>query len=241
MTRKAFVTGGNRGIGAAIAITLKQAGFATAVNYGGNDAAAQRFSEETGIATIKFDVGNAEASAAGMQRAAEVLDGPIEVLVNNAGIARDSFLHKMSAEQWHDVMNVDLSGLFHVTRPVIEAMRANGFGRIVNIASVNGRAGQMGQTNYAAAKAGVHGFTKALALESAFKGITVNTIAPGYISTEMLQDVPEKTLQKIIAGIPVGRLGDVKDIARAVLFLVADEAGFITGSELSVNGGQHMY
>ncbi|MCH9780062.1 MAG: acetoacetyl-CoA reductase [Alphaproteobacteria bacterium] len=238
--RNALVTGGNRGIGRAIAETLKAAGYNVVVNYANNDEVAQQFTQETQIPAVKFDVAAFDACEAGIAECERVLGGPVDVLVNNAGIARDSFLHKMSALQWHEVIGADLSSLFNVTRPVIEGMRQRKFGRIVNIASVNGQAGQVGQTNYSAAKAGVHGFTKALALESAAKGITVNTVAPGYVNTDMLKNVPEKVMDAIVSKIPVGRLAEPNEIAQAVLFLVRDDAGFITGSSLSVNGGQHM-
>jgi len=239
MSRVAVVTGGTRGIGAAIALAFQDQGMKVAAAYGGNDAAAAAFRDETGITVFKWDVGDARACAEGLQQVAEEL-GPVDVLVNNAGIARDGFLQKMTAEMWDDVINVDLSGLYYMTRPVIDGMRERGFGRIINIASINGQKGQLGQTNYSAAKAGVIGFTKALALETARKGITVNAIAPGYIDTEMLAKVPERVLETIVAGIPVGRLGSADEIARCAAFLAADDAGFITGSTLTINGGQYM-
>jgi acetoacetyl-CoA reductase len=240
MARVAVVTGGTRGIGRAISMTLKGAGYNVAANFGGNDNAARRLNEETGIPVFKFDVGNFNACAESV-RAIEAALGPIDVLVNNAGITRDATMHRMSYEQWNAVIQTNLSSCFNMSRAVIEGMRARGFGRIVNIGSINGQAGQYGQANYAAAKSGIHGFTKALAQEGAARGITVNAIAPGYVDTEMVRAVPPDVLEKIIARIPVGRLGKAEDIARAVLFLVADDADFITGSTLSVNGGQHMY
>ncbi|NIM27230.1 MAG: acetoacetyl-CoA reductase, partial [Gammaproteobacteria bacterium] len=202
--------------------------------------AAARFSEKTGIPAFKFDVADFEQCAAAVEKIAADL-GPVEILVNNAGITRDGTLHRMSFDQWNSVIQTNLSSCFNMCRCVIDGMRERGFGRIVNIGSVNGQAGQYGQVNYAAAKSGIHGFTKALAQEGAAKGVTVNAIAPGYIDTDMVRAVPEKVLEKIISGIPVGRLGHTDEIARGVLFLVADEAGFITGSTLSINGGQHMY
>ncbi|MBB4284833.1 acetoacetyl-CoA reductase [Roseospira goensis] len=238
--RVALVTGGTRGIGAQISIELKEAGYRVAANYGGNDAAAQKFNEETGIPVYKFDVADFESVKAALDQIAADL-GPIEVLVNNAGITRDSTLHRMTFEQWNAVIQTNLSSVFNTTRCVIEGMRERQFGRIINVTSMNGQAGQIGQANYAAAKSGMKGFTKSVALEGAAKNITVNNVAPGYTDTEMVRAVPSNVLEKIIAGIPVKRLGSVHDIARAVLFLAADEAGFITGSTLSINGGQHMY
>ncbi len=240
MSRVAIVTGGTRGIGEAISVGLKEAGYSVAATYAGNDEAAARFSEKTGIPAFKFDVADFEQCAAAVEKIAADL-GPVEILVNNAGITRDGTLHRMSFDQWNSVIQTNLSSCFNMCRCVIDGMRERGFGRIVNIGSVNGQAGQYGQVNYAAAKSGIHGFTKALAQEGAAKGITVNAIAPGYIDTDMVRAVPEKVLEKIISGIPVGRLGHTDEIARGVLFLVADEAGFITGSTLSINGGQHMY
>jgi acetoacetyl-CoA reductase len=240
MGRVALVTGGTRGIGEAICLALKGAGYDVVANYAGNDEAAQAFSARTGIGVKKFDVGDFAAVAAGIAEI-EAEHGPIDVLVNNAGITRDGTLHKMTFEQWNQVIQTNLSSCFNTCRAVIDGMRSRGFGRIVNIGSINGQAGQYGQVNYAAAKSGIHGFTKALAQEGAAKGITVNAIAPGYVDTDMVRAVPPEVLAKIVAKIPVGRLGQPQDIARAVLFLVADEAGFITGSTLSVNGGQHMY
>jgi acetoacetyl-CoA reductase len=240
MGRVALVTGGTRGIGEAICLTLKGAGYDVVANYAGNDQAAQAFAARTGIPVKRFDVGNFTAAAAGIGEI-EAQYGPVEVLVNNAGITRDGTLHKMTYEQWNQVIQTNLSSCFNTCRAVIEGMRARGFGRIVNIGSINGQAGQYGQVNYAAAKSGIHGFTKALAQEGAGRGITVNAVAPGYVDTDMVRAVPPEVLAKIVAKIPVGRLGKPEDIARAVLFLVADEAGFITGATLSVNGGQHMY
>jgi acetoacetyl-CoA reductase len=236
MSRVALVTGGTRGIGRAIAVALKEAGYRTAATYGGNEEAARKFTEETGVPAYKFDVSDYKSCEAGVKRiAAEV--GPIEILVNNAGITRDGVLHKMTPEQWGAVIATNLTSCFNMCRLVIEG----GFGRIVNIGSINGQAGQYGQVNYAAAKSGIHGFTKALAQEGAARGITVNAIAPGYIDTDMVRAVPANVLEKIVARIPVGRLGRANEIARGVLFLVSDEGGFITGSTLSINGGQHMY
>ena len=240
MPRVAVVTGGTRGIGRAISVALKNAGYRVAANYGGNDQAARQFNEETGIPVFKFDVADFDACAEGVKSIGAQL-GPVEVLVNNAGITRDGTMHRMSWEQWNAVIQTNLSSCFNMSRAVIEEMRTRGFGRIVNIGSINGQAGQFGQTNYSAAKSGMHGFTKALAQEGAARGITVNTIAPGYTETDMVRAVPANVLEQIIARIPVGRLGKPEEIARAVLFLVADEAGFITGTMLSVNGGQHMY
>ncbi len=238
--RIAIVTGGTRGIGRAVSIALKDAGYTVAASYSGNDEAANAFKDETGIPVYKFDVGDFDACA-GNIAAIEGDLGAIDVLVNNAGITRDTMLHKMTLEQWSAVISTNLNGLFNMTRNVIEGMRARGFGRIINISSINGQKGQMGQANYSAAKAGDLGFTKAVAQENAFKGITVNAIAPGYIGTEMVRAVPEEVLNtKIIPLIPVGRLGEPEEIARCVVFLAADEAGFITGSTLSANGGQFM-
>ena len=240
MAKVAVVTGGTRGIGQAISVGLKGAGYLVAAVYAGNDAAAQRLNAETGIPVFKFDVSDFQACADGVKKIEELL-GPIEVLVNNAGITRDATMHRMTPEQWNAVIQTNLTSCFNMSRQVIEGMRARGFGRIVNIGSINGQAGQYGQVNYAAAKSGIHGFTKALAQEGAARGITVNAVAPGYVDTEMVRAVPKDVLEKIIARIPVGRLGRAEDISRAVLFLVADDADFITGSTLSINGGQHMY
>jgi acetoacetyl-CoA reductase len=240
MSRVALVTGGTRGIGEAISIMLKEAGYTVAANYGGIDEAANEFSGRTGIYTYKFDVSDFDAVSAGIALVETDL-GPVEVLVNNAGITRDGTMHRMDFEQWNAVIQTNLSSCFNCSRAVIEGMRDREFGRIVNIGSINGQAGQYGQVNYAAAKSGIHGFTKALAKEGAAKGITVNAIAPGYVETEMVRAVPEDVLVKIIKTIPVGRLGKVEDIARGVRFLVSDEASFITGSTVDINGGQHMY
>lgn len=240
MSKVALVTGGTRGIGKAIAVELKEAGYVAVANYAKNDDSAREFSEQTGIPTYKFDVSDFEACKNGIESIERDI-GPVSVLVNNAGITRDGTMHRMSPESWQEVLNTNLGSCFNMCRCVIENMRENSFGRIVNIGSVNGQAGQYGQVNYAAAKSGIHGFTKALALESASHGITVNAIAPGYVDTEMVRNVPADVLEKIIATIPVGRLGTAYDIARSVLFLVADNGGFITGSTLSINGGQHMY
>ncbi len=237
--RTALVTGGTRGIGAAIAKALRDADYAVAATYHGNDEAAEGFEAATGIPVFKWDVADDEACAAGVAQIAATL-GPVEILVNNAGITRDAMLHKLSSEQWRDVIETDLTACFNMCRAVIPGMRKVGYGRIVNVSSINGQKGQLGQTNYAAAKAGLLGFTKALALESAAKGITVNAIAPGYIATDMVAAVSQKILDGIVAQIPVGRLGRPDEVARAVLFLASDEAGFITGSTLTVNGGQYM-
>ena len=240
MARVALVTGGTRGIGAAISVALKDAGYKVAATYGGNDEAASKFKDETGIAVYKWDVGDFEACKAGIAQVEADL-GPVEVLINNAGITRDGMFHKMTPENWRAVIATNLDSLFNLTRNVIEGMRERGFGRIISISSVNGQKGQMGQSNDSAAKAGLIGFTKALAQENAFKGITVNAVAPGYIGTEMVRAVPEDVLNsKIIPQIPVGRLGEPEEIARCVVFLAADEAGFITGSTLTANGGQYM-
>ena len=240
MARVALVTGGTRGIGEAISVALKEAGYNTVASYAGNDDAAKAFTAATGIPAYKFDVGNFEECKAGIAKIeAEV--GPVEVLVNNAGITRDGTMHRMAQDQWQAVIDTNLGSCFNMSRCVIDGMRDRSFGRIVNIGSINGQAGQYGQVNYAAAKSGIHGFTKALAQEGAPKGITVNAIAPGYINTDMVRAVPEAVLEKIVAKVPVGRLGEASEIARGVLFLVADEAGFVTGSTLSINGGQHMY
>ncbi len=240
MGRIALVTGGTRGIGEAICIALKDAGYTPIANYGGNDEAAKEFTQRTGIPSIKFDVADFNAcqeAIAGIEHEY----GPVDVLINNAGITRDGTMHRMDFAQWDKVIQTNLASCFNTCRAVIDGMRARNFGRIVNIGSVNGQAGQYGQVNYAAAKSGIHGFTKALAKESAAKGITVNAIAPGYVETDMVRAVPQNVLDKIIQTIPVGRLGIPEDIARSVMFLIADEASFITGSTLSINGGQHMY
>jgi acetoacetyl-CoA reductase len=238
--RVAVVTGGTRGIGEAIAIALKDAGYRVAANYHSNEDQAQDFKSLTSIPVYKFDVSDYAKCEAGVKDIVDHL-GPIEVLVNNAGITRDGTMHKMTPLMWQQVIQTNLTSCFNMSRCVIDSMRERGFGRIVNIGSINGQAGQYGQVNYAAAKSGIHGFTKALAQEGAARGITVNAIAPGYINTEMVRAVPQHVLEKIVARVPVGRLGEAHEIARGVLFLVADEAGFITGSTLSINGGQHMY
>ncbi len=240
MARVALVTGGTRGIGAAISKALKAAGCNVAASYAGNDAAAEKFKAETGIAVFKWDVSSFDACAEGIQKVEAAL-GPIDILVNNAGITRDGAFHKMTLEQWNAVISTNLGSLFNMTRPLIEGMRARKFGRIINISSINGQKGQFGQVNYSAAKAGDIGFTKALALENAKTGVTVNAICPGYINTEMVQAVPKDVLEKsVIPQIPVGRLGEPEEIARAVLFLAAEEAGFVTGSTLTINGGQYL-
>ncbi|HZS63783.1 MAG TPA: acetoacetyl-CoA reductase [Xanthobacteraceae bacterium] len=240
MARVAVVTGGTRGIGAAIAKALKAAGYVVAAIYHGNDDAAAKFKAETEIPVYKWDVTSYDACAAGLKQIQTDL-GPIDVLVNNAGITRDGMFHKMTLEQWRAVIDTNLNSLFNMCRPVIEGMRDRGFGRIVNISSINGQKGQIGQTNYSAAKAGELGFTKALAQENARNGVTVNAVAPGYIGTEMVQAMPQEVLEKrILPLIPAARLGTPEEIARCVLFLVADDAGFITGSTLSANGGQYM-
>src|ERR1051326_2251468 len=240
MARVALVTGGTRGIGAAIAKALKAAGYRRAATYSGNDEAANKFKAETAIPVYKWDVASFDACAAGIKKVeAEV--GPVDVLVNNAGITKDGAFHKMTLEQWSAVINTNLGSLFNMTRPVIEGMRARKFGRIINISSINGQKGQFGQVNYSAAKAGDIGFTKALALETARAGITVNAICTGYINTEMVPGVPKDVLEKnILPLIPSGRLGEPEEIARAVAFLASDDAGAITGSTLSVNGGQYF-
>ena len=240
MARVAVVTGGTRGIGAEISKALGAAGCKVAANYGGNDEAAQKFKAATGIPVYKWDVSSYESCAAGVKQVEADL-GPIDILVNNAGITRDTMFHRMSPEHWTAVINTNLNSLFNMCRPVIEGMRQRKFGRIINISSVNGQKGQMGQSNYSAAKAGELGFTKALAQESARSGITVNAICPGYIGTEMVQAVPKDVLEKnILPQIPVGRLGEPKEIARCVVFLASDESSFITGSTLTANGGQYM-
>jgi acetoacetyl-CoA reductase len=238
--RVALVTGGTRGIGAAISRMLKLRGYQVAANYAGNDVAANAFKEETGIPVYKFDVSDFEAVKAAVAKIEKEL-GPIEIVVNNAGITRDSTMRKLDRIMWDAVIDTNLGSCFNVSKAVWDGMNARGFGRIVNIGSINGQGGQYGQVNYAAAKSGIHGFTKALAQEGASKGITVNAIAPGYTDTDMVSAVPAPVLEKIVAKIPVGRLGKADEIARGVVFLIADDAGFITGSTLSINGGQHMY
>ena len=240
MAHVAIVTGGTRGIGGAVSAALQDAGHTVAATYAGNDDAAKRFADRTGIRTYKFDVSDFEACRDGVDRIGKDL-GLVGILVNNAGITKDGTMHRMSFDQWNAVLQTNLSSCFNMSRCVIDGMRERGFGRIVNIGSVNGQAGQYGQVNYAAAKSGIHGFTKALAQESARMGVTVNAIAPGYIDTDMVRAVPEKVLEKIIATIPVGRLGHAEEIAKAVLFLTDEDMGFMTGSTLSINGGQHMY
>ena len=240
MARVALVTGGTRGIGEAISLALKDAGYKVAASYAGNDEAAKKFTAATGIPAYKFDVGNFDECQAAVAKIESDL-GPVEILVNNAGITRDGTMHRMGHDQWQAVIDTNLGSCFNMSRCVIDGMRERNFGRIVNIGSINGQAGQYGQVNYAAAKSGIHGFTKALAQEGAGKGITVNAIAPGYIDTDMVAAVPANVLEKIVARVPVGRLGKASEIARGVVFLVDDEGGFITGSTLSINGGQHMY
>lgn len=238
MSKVAIVTGGTRGIGAAISVALKEAGYTVAANYAGNDDAAKTFTEKTGIKTYKWSVADYAACVKGIEQVENEL-GPVAVLVNNAGITRDAMFHKMTPEQWKEVIDTNLSGLFNMTHPVWGGMRDRKFGRIINISSINGQKGQAGQANYSAAKAGDIGFTRALAQEGARAGITVNAIAPGYIGTEMVRAIDEKVLaERIIPQIPVGRLGEPEEIARAVVFLASDEAGFITGSTISANGGQ---
>jgi acetoacetyl-CoA reductase len=240
MSKVAIVTGGTRGIGEAISKGLKAAGFTVAATYAGNDAAAAKFKGETGVSVYKWDVGDAKACADGVAKVEAEL-GPVGVLVNNAGITRDAMFHRMTPEHWSAVIRTNLDSLFNMTRPVIEGMRARSFGRIISISSINGQKGQMGQVNYSTAKAGVIGFTKALAQENANKGITANVVAPGYIATEMVQAVPEEVLKtKILPLIPVGRLGEADEIAAAVVYLAGPHSGFITGSTLSINGGQYM-
>ncbi len=239
MARVALVTGGTRGIGKAISARLKADGFKVAANYAGNAESAEATAKELGVSVYKWDVGDETQCAEGIAKVVADL-GPIDVLVNNAGITRDGQFHKMSAEKWRDVIRVDLDSLFYMTRPVIEGMRDRGFGRIVNISSINGQKGQFGQVNYSAAKAGMIGFTKALAQESAAKGVTVNVVAPGYIDTDMVAAVPEEALKKIVATIPVGRLGKAEEIAAMVAFLASDQAAFITGATMTVNGAQYI-
>ena len=240
MARVALVTGGTRGIGEAISVALKDAGYKVAANYGGNDKAAQEFTARTGIPAYKFDVSDYDAVAAGIAKVQDEV-GPVDILVNNAGITRDGVLARMTFEKWNKVLQTNLSSCFNTCHAVAAGMLDRGCGRIVTLGSINGQARHYGQVNYAAAKSGIHGFTKALALELASKHVTVNAVAPGYVETEMVMAVPQPVLDKIIRQIPMGRLGKPEDIARAVLFLVADDADFITGSTLSINGGHHMY
>lgn len=240
MGKVAVVTGGTRGIGRAICESLQNDGFTVVATYAGNDEKARAFTEETGIPTYKFDVGDHEATLAGCARITEEV-GPIDVVVNNAGITRDGTLMRMSYEEWDNVIRTNLGGCFNMAKAAFAGMKDRKWGRIINIGSINGQAGQYGQVNYAAAKSGIHGFTKALAQEGARYGITVNAIAPGYIDTDMVAAVPENVLEKIVAKIPVGRLGQASEIARGVSFLASEDGAFITGSTLSINGGQHMY
>ena len=240
MTRVAIVTGGTRGIGEAISLALKQQGRTVVANYAGNDAKAKAFSDAYGIKVHKWDVGDHEACLAGCRQIEDEV-GRIDIVVNNAGITRDGTLARMTFDDWNEVMRINLGGCFNMAKACFPGMVARGWGRIVNIGSINGQAGQYGQVNYAAAKSGIYGFTKALAQEGAKKGVTVNAIAPGYIDTDMVAAVPEPVLEKIIAKIPVGRLGHAEEIARGVAFLTSDEGGFVTGSTMSINGGQHMY
>ncbi|SEN75732.1 acetoacetyl-CoA reductase [Palleronia pelagia] len=239
MGRVAIVTGGTRGIGAAIAKALKAEGHTVAATYGGNDEAAKAFTDETGIPTYKWDTGDYDACKAGIEKV-ESEHGPVEILINNAGITRDAPFHKMTPDQWNQVIGTNLTGVFNMTHNVWNGMRDRGFGRIVTISSINGQKGQFAQANYAAAKAGDIGFTKSLAQEGAKKGITVNVVAPGYINTDMMSTIPDKVMESIVGGIPVGRLGEPEEIARCVSFLCGDDAGFITGSTISANGGQYM-
>ncbi|MBD3729047.1 MAG: acetoacetyl-CoA reductase [Sphingomonadales bacterium] len=240
MARVAVVTGGTRGIGRAICEALRADGFTVVANYAGNEEKAKAFTAETGIPAYKCDVGDHEAVLE-MCAKIEAEVGPIDAVVNNAGITRDGTLHKMSFDDWNEVMRINLGGCFNMAKACFPGMRARGWGRIVNIGSINGQAGQYGQVNYAAAKSGIHGFTKALAQEGAKSGVTCNAIAPGYIDTDMVAAVPEPVLEKIVAKIPVGRLGKAEEIARGVSFLCSEDAGFVTGSTMSINGGQHMY
>lgn len=240
MARVAIVTGGTRGIGAATSITLRDTGCIVAAVYGSDSTKAEEFNKETGIAVYQWDVSDYDACVTGVAKVTEEL-GPVDILVNNAGITRDGTMHRMDAQNWQAVIDTNLGSCFNMCRSVIEGMRERKFGRIVNVGSINGQAGQYGQVNYAAAKSGIHGFTKALAQEGASQGITVNAVAPGYVDTDMVAAVPDNILEKIVERIPVGRLGQASEIARAIQFLVDDDAGFVTGSTLSINGGQHMY
>ena len=239
MARVALVTGGSRGIGAAISISLKEAGYVVAANYAGNDEAARAFSAETGIPVFKWDVSDHDACAAGVAQVAEQL-GPVEVLVNNAGISKDGFLHKMTPDNWQRVIDVDLSSCYHMSHAVLTGMRARNFGRIINISSINAQAGMLGVVNYAAAKAGMLGFTKALALENAAKGITVNAVCPGYVRTNLIAHVSDEMMAHIVSNIPVGRIAEADEIGHCIVFLAAENSGFITGSTLSINGGAYM-
>jgi len=240
MARVAVVTGGTRGIGEAISVALKNAGYTVAANYAGNAERAKAFTDKTGIKAYQWDVADFDACVAGVKQIESEL-GPVDVIVNNAGITRDGTMKKMNRKAWDEVLDTNLGGCYNMCKAAWDGMNERKFGRIVNIGSINGQAGQYGQVNYAAAKSGIHGFTKALAQEGARANITVNAIAPGYIDTDMVAAVPADVLAKIVARIPVGRLGKADEIARGVLFLVADDAGFITGSTMSINGGQHMY
>jgi acetoacetyl-CoA reductase len=240
MARVAIVTGGTRGIGEAISVALQQMGMQVAANYAGNDERAREFADRTGIAVYKWDVADFDACQEGVRQVEADL-GPVDVLVNNAGITRDATMKRMDRSKWQEVIDVNLGGCFNMAKAVFEGMAGRGYGRIVNIGSINGQAGQYGQVNYAAAKSGIHGFTKALAQEGARAGVTVNAIAPGYIDTDMVAAVPADVLEKIVAKIPVGRLGQAQEIARGVAFLCSEDGGFVTGSTLSINGGQHMY
>jgi len=240
MARVAVVTGGTRGIGEAISLALRDMGAKVVANYGGNDDAARAFSDRTGIAVSKWNVGDHQECLDAVA-AIEADHGPVDILVNNAGITRDATIMKMTFEQWDEVIRVDLTGCFNMAKACFPGMRTRGWGRIVNIGSVNGQGGQIGQVNYAAAKSGIHGFTKSLAMEGARYGVTANAIAPGYIATEMLATIPDNVMEKIVAQIPIGRLGQPDEIARGVVFLVSEDAAFVTGSTLSINGGQHMY
>jgi acetoacetyl-CoA reductase len=240
MSRVAIVTGGTRGIGEAISMALRDMGCTVAANYGGNDEKAKAFADKTGIAVFKWDVGDHQACLDGCAQVAEAL-GPVDIVVNNAGVTRDGVLAKMTFDDWNEVIRINLGGCFNMAKATFGGMRERGWGRIVNIGSVNGQSGQYGQVNYAAAKSGIHGFTKALAQEGAKFGVTVNAIAPGYIDTDMVAAVPPQVLEKIVAKVPVGRLGEACEIARGVAFLCSEDAGFVTGSTMSINGGQHMY
>ena len=240
MGRVAIVTGGTRGIGEAVCLALRESGHTVIANYGGDDTKAQAFTASTGIPAYRWDVGDHEACLEGCARVAAE-HGEIDIVVNNAGITRDGTLHKMSYDDWHEVMRINLGGCFNMAKATFPGMRTRGWGRIVNIGSINGQAGQYGQVNYAAAKSGIHGFTKALAQEGAKFGVTVNAIAPGYIDTDMVAAVPAPVLEKIVAKIPVGRLGQATEIARGVAFFASEDGGFVTGSTMSINGGQHMY